>query len=204
MFDTLYNFLAQGGILMIPILTASVIALTFFLERLIYLRRSKINPKKLSKDLYRLISEGKCSEALALAEHNDQYPLSRLMVPVLQNWSRSKSSLKELLEELGKREVMAMERYIGVIGVIATISPLMGLLGTVSGMITVFQQFIYSQSDPAFMSGGISKALITTASGLVVAIPALIASRYLFSRVDDLRLDLEHDLYRYLELKDES
>jgi biopolymer transport protein ExbB len=122
---------------------------------------------------------------------------------MIKNIHKSKSDIKEIIEEKGKRETAKMERFISVISVVAVISPLLGLLGTVSGMIVVFRQFVYSQQDPTFMSDGISKALITTATGLIVAIPSLLATKYLYSKIDNLILDLEDKLFNLIELKDE-
>lgn len=204
MIKELYEFISQGGVLMIPIILGSVISLAIFLERLIFLREKNIVSEKLYDDLYDLIKENKLSEAKTLVKHENRQSLSILVNILLNNWHKDKQNLRDIADEKGKREVKKMENYISIISIIAVISPLMGLLGTVSGMITVFRQFIYSQQDPTFMSDGISKALITTAAGLIVAIPALLGSKYLYSRIDNLVLDLEDKLFNIIELKDES
>jgi len=199
-----YNFLEQGGIIIIPIILGSVISFAIFLERIFFLKEENIASQKLYNELYDLIEEDKISEAQTLAKHNDKQALSIIMNKVLQSWHKDKQNLRDIADEKGKKEVKKMENYISIISIIAVISPLMGLLGTVTGMITVFKQFIYSQQDPTFMSDGISKALITTAAGLIVAIPALLGSKYLYSRIDNLILDLEDKLFNLIELKDES
>ena len=204
MLNDAYNFLEQGGIIIIPIILGSVISFAIFLERIFFLKEENIASQKLYNELYDLIEEDKISEAQTLAKHNDKQALSIIMNKVLQSWHKDKQNLRDIADEKGKKEVKKMENYISIISIIAVISPLMGLLGTVTGMITVFKQFIYSQQDPTFMSDGISKALITTAAGLIVAIPALLGSKYLYSRIDNLILDLEDKLFNLIELKDES
>ena len=204
MLTSAYNFLEQGGIIIIPIILGSVISFAIFLERMIFLKEKNIASDKLYNELHDLIKEDKISEAQTLTKHDDKQALSIIMNKVLQNWHKDKQNLRDIADEKGKKEVKKMENYISIISIIAVISPLMGLLGTVTGMITVFKQFIYSQQDPTFMSDGISKALITTAAGLIVAIPALLGSKYLYSRIDNLILDLEDKLFNLIELKDES
>lgn len=203
MFEKLYNYMEQGGIIMIPIMVSSLISLTFFIERLVYLRKKNVIPLNLMDDIIKLVKEKKISEALTLVTHNKNHAVSRLTKIVLENWNKPKNSLKEIVEEKGKKEIALLEKYIGIIGIVATIAPLMGLLGTVSGMMSIFSQYVYSNQDPTFMSAGISEALITTIAGLIVAIPAVIMNKYLLSKVDDLKLDLEHYFFELTELKDE-
>ncbi|MBN2693238.1 MotA/TolQ/ExbB proton channel family protein [bacterium] len=200
LFKSLFDYLSQGGLLMIPILLSSVIALGIFLERFWFLRRINIIPDKVVSDLLALLKEKKLSEAETLAKHHNNYLIARLFLEVINSWSYKKDRIKERLDESGKQEVALMERYIGGISVVATIAPLMGLLGTVSGMISVFQQFVYSQQDPSFMSEGISKALITTAAGMVVAIPSILMHRYLLSRAERIRLEIEKAIFEAIEL----
>ena len=188
---------------MIPIIIGSVVSLAVFMERLVFLRKKNIVSDKLYGSIYDLIKEGKLSEAKTLVSHENNQSLAILSRIILDNWDKDKKNIREIIEEKGKKEVKKMESFISVISVIAVISPLLGLLGTVSGMIVVFRQFMYSQQDPAFMSDGISKALITTAAGLIVAIPSLLGAKYLQSRIDNLTLDLEDKLFDLTELKDE-
>ena len=203
MFKEIFSFLETGGVLMIPIILGSIISLAIFIERLLYLRVKNIASDKIFNDLLPLVKEDKISEALTLVKHNNDEILSRILISVFTKWDRSKDFLKELAEEKGKKEINKMERSIGVISVIAMISPLLGLLGTVTGMISVFKEFVQNQHDPSFMSSGISQALVTTAAGLIVAIPAVLGSKYLLSKSDSLVLELEEKLFELIESKNE-
>ena len=197
MFQEVIEIFKMGGVLMIPIILGSVISLAIFFERFLYLRVKNISSDKLFNKLIDLVKTDKISEASVLVKNNEEV-LSRILRSVFDNWKRDNEFLKELAQEKGKKEIYQMERSIGIISVIAMISPLLGLLGTVTGMISVFKEFVQNQSDPSFMSSGISQALITTATGLIVAIPAIIGSRYLLSKSDLLILDLEEKLFQII------
>ncbi|MDT8322456.1 MAG: MotA/TolQ/ExbB proton channel family protein, partial [Xanthomonadales bacterium] len=132
-------------------------------------------------------------------QHNTA--MSRILFTALANRGVSRSVLKEILEEEGRQEVAHMDRFIGVLGVIAATAPLLGLLGTVIGMIEVFQQIsLVGVGKADALAGGISKALNTTAFGLSVAIPSLVAYRYYESRVDRFVLEIEQHALRFVEL----
>lgn len=193
--EAIYLFLAKGGFLMIPILGGSVVALAFFLERLWSLQRVKIVPPGLVDVTSRTVTEGRITEAVAVCEGNPS-PFSRILLAGLSLTGRSRGVIQGAMEEQGRREVAQLERFVGVTGTIAAISPLLGLLGTVSGMITVFQQVVQEvavsgQVNPGSLANGIWEALITTAAGLTVAIPAFVGHRYLLSRVDRFASELE-------------
>ena len=186
----------KGGVLMYPIFLCSVLALAIFCERFYayYRIRRSINP--LVREVESLVSHRKIDEALAVCEREDS-PLARIYSTSLKAAGRSREHLKVLVEEIGSREAAPLERYLGLMATIATIAPLLGLLGTVLGMIKAFNVIaLAGVGTPATLGGGISEALITTATGLAVAIPTILLHRYLTSRADTLVLEMEeHSLH---------
>jgi len=190
-----YAFLSRGGWLMVPIAACSVAGTAFFLERLWRLRRSRVLPDEFVSRLLELLGEGELERARELCRQTDS-PLGPMVVSALEQPGAPREMLKERVEEVGQRQAFELERFVGALGAIATISPLLGLLGTVVGMIDVFQDVVAQSSaggdvQAAALATGIWQALITTATGLTVAIPVYLAYRYLLSRVDQFAVDLE-------------
>ncbi len=198
------EYLWAGGPVMVPIGLCSVIALAVFLERLWALRRERVIPSVFVGRLMTMAREGRLEEARKLASQKEA-AVARILEYALQARGESRTILKERVEEVGRREAAEMERYLPVLGTIASIAPLLGLLGTVGGMILTFQ-IIQEQGlgNVGNLAGGISQALITTFAGLSVGIPAVVANRYLLSRVDSLLLDLEEVSLGLLELMGEA
>lgn len=188
---TILDIFHKGGPLMYPILLCSVLALTIFFERLWFffgLRRSTL---KLSLEVESLVRNDHVVEALAICQSR-RTMLSSIFVVALNAAGRSREQIKTLVEEVGARHSSSLERYLGLLGTIATISPLLGLLGTVLGMIRAFTQLaVQGVGTPATLGGGISEALITTAAGLAVAIPTILLHKYLTSRADLLNDSME-------------
>lgn len=196
----MYDFIAQGGTVMIVLLACSVLALTIIFERSWSLRRSIIIPANQMDEIENSVKEGKVKDAMeACRKHNTT--MSRILWVAMHNRGVSRPVLKEMLEEVGRQEVAHLERYIGVLGVVAAIAPLLGLLGTVIGMIEVFQVISVEGVGKAdVLAGGISKALNTTAMGLSVAIPALVAYRIFEAKVNRFVIEIEHHALRFVEL----
>lgn len=196
----MYDFLIKGGTIMIPIGICSVVALAVFLERLWSLQRRRIIPDGFIKRIEELIAQARVNDALLLCQEY-RNPMANIMAAALRNASRNRERVKEAVEESGRFEGAMLERYIEVVGTCSAISPLLGLLGTVLGMIEVFQGVeVGGLGDPAFFAAGIWKALITTAVGLAVAIPAYIFYKYLLSRVDTLLVEMEERSLRMVDL----
>ena len=193
------TFLSRGGWLMVPIAVSSVVGLAFFLERLWRLCRSQILPESFVERLFELLDDGSLEQAQGLCEQTDS-PLGAMVWEALERPEADRELLKEVVSEEGQREVFYMERFFNALGAIASVTPLMGLLGTVIGMIGVFQDVVTQsggngQVEAAAMAGGIWQALITTAAGLTVAIPTYLGYRYILSRVDEYAVEIEeHDL----------
>ncbi len=196
----MYDFINQGGIVMYILLAVSIVAVTLIFERSWSLRRSVVVPMKDIELIEASVRAGNAKEALELCEKNNT-AMSRILWLALKNRGVKRSVMKEILEEVGRQEVAHLDRYIGVLGVIAAISPLLGLLGTVVGMIEVFQVIsIEGVGKADVLAGGISKALNTTAAGLSVAIPAMVAYRFFEARVGGFVIEIEEHALRFVEL----
>jgi biopolymer transport protein ExbB len=185
------DLLISGGPLMIPIALCSVVALGVFLERVFYLRRKKIIPEDLLQDVEDLLEANRVNDALLLLKR-DHSPMARIFLAAMKNFGKSRDTIKEAVEETGSQEAEYLEKYIGVLSVITQLGPLLGLLGTVQGMIMVFNKSVQGFiTEPSQIAAGISVALVCTASGISVAIPALIGYHYLLGKVKDLVLDMQ-------------
>jgi biopolymer transport protein ExbB len=196
----IYEFLAKGGVLMIPILLASLAALFVFFERLIALRRREVVPERSYRELLTLIGARRFDDAMRFAEQQST-PLTRVVDAAIRIRGRSRAVIKEVMEEVGGLEVAGLSKNLRIVSSVATIEPLLGLLGTVMGMIKVFQQVaVQKHPDITVLAQGIWEALITTGAGLTVGIPAFLAFRLLQGRVDRLGRDLEECSLQVLNL----
>ena len=185
---------------MYPIALGSIIAVGIFLERTWVLRRRRVLPRDFLIEVEDLVMRRKRPEAINLCKR-DNSSIAHVIRVGIENYGKKRDVIKEKIEEVGRREAASLERYINVIGTIASISPLLGLLGTVSGMIKSFNIIsIQGVADPASLAGGISEALITTAAGLVVAIPTYVIYRYLMNKADALILEMEENSIRMVDL----
>jgi biopolymer transport protein ExbB len=198
----IFDFLARGGVVMIPILLGSVIALTIFLERIWSLQESRIIPNGLIDSVLKAVSEKNVTTAREECLKSNS-PIGRLLLTGLDAVGYSRVDVKDALEESGRREVAKMERYIEAMGTAASVEPLLGLLGTVTGMIQVFQRVVVTSRegavDPGELANGIWQALITTAAGLSVAIFAFVGYRYLLARTGRHALEMEEAATKLLD-----
>lgn len=191
-----YRELAKGGWVMVPIGLVSVLSLGLFLERIYTLRRGKVFPVDFVERVQALIRGNRISEALVLCERNAS-AMALVIATGLMHAGQSRSRIREAVEERGRIEAGRLDRFMEGLGTIAAIAPLLGLLGTVLGMIDVFKQVDASTQmgamgvNPGALASGIWKALITTAAGLTVAIPTFVGYKYLATRINRLILDME-------------
>lgn len=186
-----YAYLVRGGPVMGLIFLGSVFCVALIIERWVALRREKVLPRKLMSEVMSLAQEKKISEVLALARSSES-PVGRILAVGLEKPEQEKGRTQELMELRGRREVSGLERNLDLLGTLAAVGPLLGLLGTVTGMIRTFGVIrVVGVGDPMALSGGISEALLNTAGGLIVGIPALIFQRYYLHRVDRLILEME-------------
>ena len=189
----------KGGPFMYPILFCSVVSLAIFMERLWVLRRVLIIPKDFIVKVEDHVKRNKIAEAMFLCQGNSS-SIARIFLAGLKNAGKGMWLVKEAIEEKGRREGSILERNIGVLLTIANLSPLLGLLGTVSGMIRTFNAIsVHGVGAPAHLAGGIAEALITTAAGLLVAIPTLVAYRFLVDKAQILIFEMEESSIRLVE-----
>ena len=194
------EFLLRGGVLMAPILFCSVLALGIVIERMFNLRVKRVIRTAELEEVESMIREKRISEANMILRRSTS-AMSRILLAAILNHDKERTEIKELIEDAGRQEIPTLERYLGILGSIAGITPLLGLLGTVAGMIRVFD--VISKAgvgQPNALAGGISEALITTAAGLTVAIPALVFHSYFVSKVDGLVLEMEKHSLRLLDI----
>ncbi|HEY6452019.1 MAG TPA: MotA/TolQ/ExbB proton channel family protein [Steroidobacteraceae bacterium] len=177
----------------------SVVAAAITLERLWTLQDRRVLPPDLMHKVWKLVEAHQINDKVILAlEHNS--PLGRLLAAGLQNRYRPRDVLMERLEDTGRHVVYELERFLNTLGTIAGVSPLLGLLGTVTGIIKAFNAInAGGAGDPRMLSGGIAEALVATAAGLCVAIPSLIAYRYLRSRVERIVVEMEKNALRLVD-----
>jgi biopolymer transport protein ExbB len=188
-----------GGWLMVPIVACSVVAVAIFFERLWTLQRKRVVPGTLTSEIWELVKHNQL-DSRQIARIQQSSPLGQVLAAGLAHRHSPREVMKESIEDTGRHVVLELERYLGPLGTIAAISPLLGLLGTVSGMIRAFTAITaQGVGNPTVLAGGIAEALVTTAAGLTVAIPSLIAYRYLRGRVDGLVVLIEKEAMAFIE-----
>lgn len=196
----MWGLVVAGGWVMLPILLCSALALAIGIERLWALRSAVVIPPTLVAQVPELARAGELQSA-QLQALRDNSSLGRVLAAALANRREEWAATREHIEEAGRHVVHELERYLNTLGTIAAITPLLGLLGTVIGMIQVFSAITAGGvGNPQALAGGISQALLTTAAGLLVAIPALILYRYLSGRVNELVIGMEAEALRLMEL----
>ncbi len=196
----MFELLKAGGILMVPIVACSILALAIVLERFWSLRASRVAPPQSIKELWRWIKKKELNGRKLKALQGSS-PLGRVLAGGLINAKHGREVMKESIEHEASQVIHELERFLNPLGTIATITPLLGLLGTVIGMIKVFAEIqLAGVGNAGNLAGGISEALITTAAGLSVAIPALICHRYFIRRVDELVVNMEQEAIKLVEV----
>lgn len=186
------DLLFAGGWIMLPLVLSSILALAIILERLWSLQKKQILPPGL---LEKTLSRPADLDTRQIKKS----PLGRVLAAGLARKEQGEGRIREALQTIGSHEVHLLEKYLSPLGSIAAITPLLGLLGTVVGMIDVFQQLDLSAGNAQQLAGGISMALITTAAGLTIAIPALVMHRFFLRRVADLVVELEEASQQLLD-----
>ena len=196
----MFEIVQSGGWLMVPILLCSVVAVAIGIERAWTLRRSSVLPQELPGRVLARLSNGGFDRS-GLDELAAGSPLGRVFAAGVVNAERGRELMRKAMQEAVDQANHDLQRYLTSLGIIASVTPLLGLLGTVVGMIEVFTALMLEGSGNAkALAGGIAEALITTAAGLSVAIPALMSHRYFLRRVDDLALDMEQAAARLTDI----
>jgi biopolymer transport protein ExbB len=195
----MWEIVSAGGLFMWPIILCSVIAAGIVLERLWTLQARRIMPPDLSRKIWALVEAGQVNDKV-IAALDANSPLGKVLAIGLAHRHRPREIMMERLEDAGRHVTHELDRFLNTLGTIASIAPLLGLLGTVTGIIKAFNAIQSGgMGDPRLLSGGISEALITTAAGLTVAIPALVAYRYLRGRVDKIVVQIEKEVLHFAD-----
>lgn len=196
----MFELIISGGWLMLPISLCSIGAMGIVIERFWSLQRKNIIPPGLVPQLLRLIKDKKLDMQM-INRIKQNSPLGKILISGLVNRRFGHEIMRHSIEETGRRVVHDLERFLNSLGTIASITPLLGLLGTMVGMIKIFTAItVHGVGDSSILAGGISEALITTAAGLTVAIPSLIFHRYFERLVDEYVLDMEEEALKMIDL----
>ncbi len=196
-----FDVIFDGGVLMWPILACSIVALAITIERFFSLRRASIDTRDFMDTMRTVLRQNRFQDAIDVCDETDG-PIARIMKAGLLKHNRSKEDIREAIQDAGHLEIPRLERYMSALATCANIAPLLGLLGTVTGMIKAFAQIQHKEGlvNPADLAGGINSALVTTAAGLSIAIPALVAYNYFVSRVENMILEMEISSSELVEL----
>ena len=178
---------------------ASVVAVGLIINRLLELRSNKIAPPNLLNEVYKELKQRGVSEGM-LTKLQDSSPLGRIFAAGLKNIKSTQEVMKESIEEAGRAAEHELSRFLTTLGTIASISPLLGLFGTVVGMIEIFGSQNAAGNSPAILAHGISIALYNTAFGLIVAIPSMIFYRHFRAKVDSLSVEMEQQAIKLVEI----
>lgn len=204
----MWEFMQKGGAIMWPILLCSIVAFAIVVERFLHLRKEQIDTKTFMEQISKSLKRNRVMEALELCERTAG-PIAVILRAGILKHDRTRAEIREAIEDASIHEVPRLERNLPVLATIAHISPLLGLLGTVTGMVAAFQ-VIQSKAtsvnpvNPGDLAGGIWEALLTTVFGLAVAIPTYVAYNYLVSRVDGFVLDMERSATDLLNILGEK
>ena len=196
----MFELIKAGGWVMWPLILCSIAALAIIGERLWSLQRKNVIPPALLTQVQQWLDRKELDES-RLTLLRESSPLGRVLATGLVNRKHDHAVLKEAIEDAGRHVVPELERYINALGTIAAISPFLGLLGTVLGMIQMFAGIgSHGLGDTSIVARGISQALVATAAGIVVAIPSLMAYRYLRARVDALLVEMEQEAIKLIDI----
>jgi len=200
-FELSIKFLAKGGILIIPILLSSLLAVALIIERLWYYHRARCNIHTLYSQIHQFVKSKQFDEAISLCKKY-QGILPRIFKIVLQNHHRPAEEIEKLVSVTGTREIQKLSQHVRGLGIIGHVTPLMGLLGTVVGMVKTFMQIadLSGQVNPSILAGGIWEALLTTAAGLTVAIPVVIMYHYFEGIVERFAFQMKNYSLELIEL----
>jgi len=190
----IWTFILQGGVVMFPLLLCSILALAITFEKLLSLKKSKIIREDVLDILNHIQNQEDVKMAVSFCE-NKKGAFSNLVKLSLNSIHLPVAEIRELVSDQGRQEIRELEKGLNLLGTVASIAPVLGLLGTVLGMIRVFNVIsLEGVGDPSSLSGGISEALISTAAGLTIAIPTLVLYNYLSHKAESLVLDMEKQI----------
>lgn len=198
---SLFDIIIKGGFMMIPLALCSIIAVSILIERLISLRKIRINARTFLLQVKNLLLRRRIDEAIMLCKSTPG-PVAGITQAGLLKHQKTRDEIKDAIEGAARTEIYQLERYLGILGTIAAIAPLIGFLGTVTGMIRAFMQVqnLGGNVDASVLAGGIWEALITTAAGLIVGIPALIFYNWLQSKVEQFVFEMQESSNELMDM----
>lgn len=187
-----YEIMTKGGIIMWPILVTSIVAVAVIIERFISLRRASIDTQEFMETMRQVLRRNRIQEALEICDETDA-PVARIMKAGILHHNRSVAEIRQAVEDAGRMEIPRLERYLAALATCSSIAPLLGLLGTIEGMIKAFSEITEKGANvaPTDLAEGIGNALIATGAGLTIAIPCLIFYNYFTARVDNMIIEME-------------
>lgn len=195
----MFAILQAAGLPVVPLVIASIVALALIIERILSLRRGRILPPELLNEVVRVYHNGKINaEVIEKLEQNS--PLGRVLAAGLRNVDAPREVMKESIEEAGHAAAHDLERFLTTLGTIASLAPLMGLFGTVVGMIEIFGSQTASGANPAQLAHGISVALYNTAFGLLIAMPTMVFFRHFRGLADGFVIDMEQQAVKFVDV----
>jgi biopolymer transport protein ExbB len=200
----MFDIIQKGGPVMYPILLCSILAFAIAIERLYYLYKIKIDIKDFMNNIEITIKRNRIAEAIKICEKTPG-PVAHIIKTGIMKHDRPRQEIREAIEDAGHQEIPRLEKNISLLATIAHISPLLGLLGTVTGMVRAFQviqekSVSFNPVSPGDLAGGIWEALLTTVAGLIVAIPTVVAYNYLVSRVEQFIIEMERSTTEVIDL----
>jgi biopolymer transport protein ExbB len=203
----MFELIQKGGPVMYPIILCSVLALAIIIERFYHLYKARIDTKDFMNNVEITIKRNRIAEAIKICDKTPG-PISRIVKAGILKHDRPRQEIRESIEDAGHQEVPRLEKHLSLLATIAHISPLLGLLGTVTGMVRAFQiiqekSVSFNPVSPGDLAGGIWEALLTTVAGLIVAIPTVVAYNYLVSRVDEFVLEMERSATEVMSILSE-
>lgn len=198
---SMLDMLLKGGLEMIPIALLSIVMIYVFVERLITLRRARVDPQAITKRIREYVQAGDIRGAMGYCESQDK-PITRILKHGLERLGRPIAEIQDSVQNAGAHEAFELEKRTDLLASVAGLAPMLGFLGTVTGMIQAFQEIQRLQGNvsPSVLAGGIWEALLTTAAGLVVGIPALFMYNYLMTRIKRLVNDMERSATDFIDL----
>lgn len=195
----MFEIIMSGGVMMIPIILCSIVVIGISIERYWTLNPQKVAPRTLLAQVWSWIKSNQV-DAAKLRELKQSSPLGKILAAGLSNSRHGRDVMKDSIQEAANQVIHDLERYVGTLGTIANVAPLLGLLGSVFGMIETFNDIMLKGSGNAnVLAGGIAVALVATAAGLIVAIPATILHRYFLRRVDNLAVIMEEESIKLVD-----
>jgi len=203
----MFSLLIKGGVVMIPIILGSIFGLAIVLERLwVFKSLKSINNHEFVQKIFRAIKSNKLSEALQLCEKNISFPIAAILKIGIERRSLAPERLEKVLEQVGNNQIQKLEKYLGFLATISAIEPLLGFLGTITGLIRAFMSWEHAGANITVnaLAGGIYEAMITTAAGLIVAIPLHLFYNYFINRIKYEASDLNNYAIQLVEVLSEE